>query len=117
MYKPKKSALKTNQSGIALLLTLIILSVVVSIAAFIVNVVVAQLKLTRDIDYSQLAIYAADSGVEWQLYQIRKGVSVSPPIMSNGATIDVVVTGTAPDFTIKSLGTYQSVKRQFEVSL
>lgn len=113
----EKSGLKKNQSGIALLLTMVILSVVVLIAAFIVNVVVVQIRLARDIDYSQLAIYAADSGIEWQLYQIRKEVSVPQPAMSNGATIDVVVTGTAPDFTIKSLGSYQSVKRQFEVNL
>lgn len=117
MSGSKKSGLKKNESGIALLLTLVILSVVVLIAAFIVNVVVTQLKLARDIDYSQSAIYAADSGVEWQLYQIRKSASVPSPVMSNGATVRVTVTGSAPSFIIKSLGTYQSVKRQFEVNL
>lgn len=113
----KKSGLKTNQSGIALLLTLVILSIVILIADFIINVVVAQIRLARDIYYSQSAIYAADSGVEWQLYQIRKNISVPPPVMSNGATVNVTVTGTAPNLIIKSLGAYQSVKRQFEVNL
>jgi len=50
------------------------------------------------------------------LYQIKKGVLVALPVMSNGATVETIVTGTAPSFTIKSLGSYQSVKRQFEVS-
>lgn len=117
MRKYKKSKKNIAQKGIALILTLVILNIVVLVAAFIVNVVVTQLKLTKDVDYSQSAIYAADSGIEWQLYQIRKSAFVSVPTMSNGATVETTVTGTAPNFTIKSLGSYQSVKRQFEVNL
>ena len=105
-----------KQSGIALLLTVIILSIVTLIAVLIANIVIVQLKLAKDTDDSQVAIYAADSGIEWQLYQIKKGIAVPSPVMSNGATIVTTVTGTSPSFTIKSLGSYQSVKRQFEVS-
>lgn len=112
----KKYKKNNNQSGIALLLTVIIISIVTLIAGFIANIVIVQLRLARDIGDSQAAIYAADSGVEWQLYQIIKGVSVASPVMSNGATISTTVTGTNPNFTIKSLGSYQSVKRQFEAS-
>lgn len=105
-----------NQKGIALLLTVIIISVVMLIATLIANIVITQLKLAGDIKDSTTAIYAADSGVEWQLYQIRNGASVLAPVMSNGATVSVTVTGTSPNFTIKSLGSYRTVKRQFEVS-
>ena len=105
-----------KQNGIALLLTVVILSVVTLIAVLIANIVIVQLKLAKDIGDSQVAVYAADSGVEWQLYQIKKDVSVASPVMSNGATVETIVTGAAPNFTIKSLGSYQSVKRQFEVS-
>lgn len=105
-----------KQSGIALLLTVIILSIVTLIAVLIANIVIVQLKLAKDIDDSQAAVYAADSGIEWQLYQIKKGIVVSSPVMLNGAVIETTVTGVAPSFTIKSLGSYQSVKRQFEVS-
>lgn len=109
--------IKNNrENGIALLLTVIILSVVALVAVLIANIVIVQLRLARDIGDSQTAIYAADSGVEWQLYQTRKGVSVTSPVMSNGATIETIVTGVTPNFTIKSLGSYQSVKRQFDVS-
>lgn len=105
-----------KENGIALLLTVIILSVVILVAVLIANIVIVQLKLSKDIGDSQTAIYAADSGIEWQLYQTRKGVTVASPVMSNGATIETTVTGATPNFTIKSLGSYQSVKRQFEVS-
>ncbi len=103
-------------NGIALLLTVIILSIVTLIAVLIADIVVVQLKLAKDIGDSQAAIYASDSGVEWQLYQIRKGASVASPVMSNGATVATTVTGAAPNFNIKSLGSYGTVKRQFEVS-
>lgn len=105
-----------KQSGIALLLTVIILSIVTLIAVLIANIVIVQLRLAKDISDSQAAVYAADSGIEWQLYRIKKGVLVPSPVMSNGAVVETTVTGTAPNFTIKSLGSYQSVKRQFEVS-
>lgn len=105
-----------KQSGIALLLTLIILSVVTLVSVFIANTVAVQLRLASDISDSNIAIYAADSGIEWQLYQIRKGASVAPPVMSNGATFITTVIGIAPNFTIKSLGSFHNMKRQFEIN-
>ncbi len=116
MKESKKNKQNNAQNGIALLLTVIILSIVTLIAGFIANVVVVQLRLAKDIGDSQAAIYAADSGVEWQLYQIRKVVSVNSPVMLNGATVETTVIGAIPNLTIKSLGSYKSVKRQFEVS-
>ncbi len=115
MKKSKKFRQNMAQKGIALLLTVVIISMILLIATLIANIVVTQLKLAGDINDSTAAIYAADSGVEWQLYQIRNGVSVSAPVMSNGATVSVTVTGAYPNFTIKSLGSYGVVKRQFEV--
>lgn len=105
-----------NQSGVALILTVIISSVVLLVAGLIANMVAIQLKLASDIGDSNIAIYAADSGIEWQLYQVRNGASVPTPLMSNGAIISTTVTGSAPNFTIKSLGSYGLVKRQLEVS-
>lgn len=116
MKKSKKFEKNTTQNGIALLLTVVILSIVMLIAVLITNIVTTQLKLSSDINDSVAAIYTADSGVEWQLYQIRKGASVAGPTMSNGATLTVTVTGSSPNFTIKSLGSYRTVKRQFEIN-
>ena len=106
----------TKQNGIALLLTVVILSIVTLVAILIASIVIVQLKLAKDIGDSQAAIYAADSGAEWQLYQIRQGITVSSPVMSNGATVSVTVTGNYPSFNIKSLGSFNTVKRQFEIS-
>ncbi len=105
-----------NQKGVALLLTVVIISVVLLIAVLISNIVITQLKLAGDINDSVVAIYAADSGVEWQLYQIRNGASVPAPTMSNGATVSATVTGVFPNFIIKSLGSFGLVRRQLEVN-
>lgn len=116
MKNSEKFKQNTAQNGIALLLTVIILSIVMLIAGLITTIVTTQLRLSIDINNSMAAIYAADSGVEWQLYQIRKGISVAMPTMTNGAILTVAVTGSSPNFTIKSLGSYRTVKRQFEIN-
>ncbi|MFH1392822.1 MAG: hypothetical protein ABIG73_00325 [Patescibacteria group bacterium] len=107
-----------KQSGIALILTIVISSVVLLIAGLIASIVMTQLKLASDISDSTIAIYAADSGVEYKLYQIRKEANTAGTefSLSNGATTLVTVSGTLPNLTIKSLGSYLSVKRQFEVN-
>ncbi len=105
-----------REKGIALLLTIIILSATMLTATLVAAIVIIQLKLSSDINNSTIAIYAADSGIEWQLYQIRNGASVPAPNMSNGATISTTVIGNYPNFTIKSLGSYGLVKRQLEVN-
>lgn len=112
-----KHPIKHNQKGIALLLTVVIMSVVMLIAVLISNIVITQLKLTGDINDSTAAIYAADAGVECQLYNIRHSASLNcnQLIMTNNATITTTKTGTSPNFTIKSLGSFRTVKRQFQV--
>lgn len=104
-----------KEKGIALLITVIILSVVILAAAFIAVVSSTQLKLASDIADSTAAIYAADSGIEWQLYQIRVG-DAPMPSMSNGASISTTVIGGYPNFTVKALGAQHLVKREFEIS-
>jgi len=107
-----------KEKGIAVLITVMIISIVMLVATLIANITATQLKLASDIADSTTAIYAADSGVEYKLYQIRKegnttGAEIS---LSNGATVSVTVSGALPSLTIKSLGSYRSVKRQFEVN-
>lgn len=102
------------QRGIALLLTVTILAIVMLIAVSIAAVIATQLRLSSDINSSVIAIYAADSGIEWVLYNVSQGVSVNPPIMSNGAGLNVTETSTPGHLTVKSLGSYGSVKREFQ---
>lgn len=110
-----KKYIKNKDRGITLLLTIIILSTVLLIATLIVMVTITQLKLASDINNSTVAIYAADAGAEWRLYQILNG-SIPPLAMDNGAVITTTVTGILPNITIKSLGSFKNTSRQFEIT-
>ncbi|MBU2082236.1 pilus assembly PilX N-terminal domain-containing protein [Patescibacteria group bacterium] len=105
-----------KEKGIAVLITMMIISIVMLVATLIASVVSVQLKLASDIGDSITAIYAADSGIEYKLYQIRKeGILENMEFsLSNGATVSVTVLRAFPNLTIKSLGSYLLVKRQFE---
>ncbi|MDO8743199.1 MAG: hypothetical protein Q7J30_01395 [Candidatus Azambacteria bacterium] len=124
MRYPKKNINK--ESGVALILTVIIISAVILIASMIANIVITQLQLAEDIGSSVSAIYAADSGVECQLYNTRRGGSLNcntsdiaggQITMQNGALVKTTITGVSPNFVIISLGSYRMVKRQFEVTI
>jgi len=124
-----KSAINKNinqENGVVLILTVIIISAVMLIASMIANIVITQMQLVEDIGSSVSAIYAADSGVECQLYNIRHGKSVdcnsadNPGgniVMFNGASVKTSADGIPPNYTVKSLGSFRSVKRQFQVDI
>lgn len=105
-----------KEKGIAVLITVMIISIVMLVATLISGIVSVQLKLASDIGDSITAIYAADSGVEYKLYQIRKeGILADTEFsLSNGATVSVTVLRAFPNLTIRSLGSYLLAKRQFE---
>jgi hypothetical protein len=107
---------KDKERGVALLLTIVILSIIVLSSIFIVDIAVAQLRLASDINDSAEAIYAADSGIEWQLYQIIKNKTTPLPIMLNGAEVSTEIISTSPNYVIRSLGSSNLVKRQLEVN-
>lgn len=116
-----------QEEGVALLLTVIIISAVMMIASMIANIVITQMQLVEDIGSSVSAIYAADSGVECQLYNIRHGgqslscKSTDIPggniMMFNGATVETTRSDNPPSYTIESRGSYRSVKRKFQVNI
>lgn len=86
---------------------------------------VYQIRQATDLTNSGKAIFAADTGIEWGLYQFfNPGSSHPAPTMSNGSTYAVVC---APQGTsnctdvgttqIKSQGTAANVQRAFELNL
>jgi len=62
---------KHNQKGISLLLTLLIMAAIISIAISISRLTVGEIKISRESPQSLIAYYAAESGIEWALYQER----------------------------------------------
>lgn len=68
---------------------------------------------------SAQAIFAADTGLEWELYRIFKDSGYAKPAMTNGASFDTSyfpATSTPPDIeSIKSIGRSGRTSRAFEL--
>ena len=127
-----------GQKGVSLLFVILIMGVILSIGLGISSILVQQISLMEDIGYSVISFYAADSGVERQLYELYKaptpqpqnadswgesvsyvatakcGASILPEKCPSGFEIDSNCD--ALNFCIKSTGKCQEVKRAIEIT-
>lgn len=110
-----------SQNGTALILSVIVLSMVLSIALGLSTIMLKEVQFNRTAGFNIPAFFAADTGIE-QLLTVRNdpvsGCTVAAPcILSNGAQYWVVVTrkdDSKPDgttcasdnFCIESTGVY-----------
>lgn len=61
-----------NQKGNVLLLALLVMAGIMTAGLAIGTIILNEIKQARNIDFSALAYYAAESGVEEALYKLRK---------------------------------------------
>lgn len=117
---------------------ILIMGVILSIGLGVSSILVQQISLMEDIGYSVISFYAADSGVERQLYELYKASTPQPQNTDSwGEIVSYVATAkcgssVAPEkcpsnfeidsncdalnFCIKSTGKYQEVKRAIEIT-
>jgi len=125
-----------SQKGISLYISLVILSVVLAIVLGLSAILIREIKITRKIGYSVVALFAADTGIEQALNQFYS-LDSSPvegfldPIMGEKPTYHAtIVCGTSSDclgfeknelcdalFCIKSYGSYKGVTRALETKI
>ena len=127
----------TNEKGVALLFTVLIMSVILAAAAGISVILIQETKMIGEIGHSVVSFYAADSGVEQQLYDLYKIPPEEPhfPQYSSSLnnTASYIVTAecstsadcyagfavgencTALNYCIKSVGSYKKTKRAIEI--
>ena len=129
-----------QQEGISLLFTVLIMSVILSTALGVSSILVQQSGMVGEVGHSVVSYYAADSGVESELYQIYKIVPIGGAVSSasdiniGDSTYDVFAKcgsktvanescpeGFETDNTydvncyIKSVGTFKENKRAIEI--
>jgi len=110
---------KNNQKGQALLIVLLVMAAFLSIALGVSTLSLGETKLSRDISKSLIAYYAADSGVECQMYSDRwpaDGVNCASVCLSAGICFVTQISGTSPTRTIQSTGSYLDVRRAVELT-
>jgi Tfp pilus assembly protein PilX len=61
----------SQQRGAALFLTMVIMSGIFAIGIAVMSLLIGEVRTSRDIGHYIPAIYAADTGIERALYQIR----------------------------------------------
>jgi len=132
-----------NSRGVSLYITVMLMSIILAVVLGLSAIVYGQMKMIRGIEYSVIAIYAADTGVEHAL----RDIYANSPLASYTGSLDAnrgytpgyavsVVCGTllavdcpvigqdnsepsctAQFYCIRSTGTYQGTKRAIEVKI
>jgi len=113
-----------KQKGSVVIFCLIILVFIVGIAITIFSFFIPKLKASSDAINSIVAIYAADSGMEWCLYINRDNPSPpSQPTLPSGVTLNIYnsSSGSSSDCTEssinhRSVATFRNISRSFEVN-
>ncbi|MBI2057705.1 MAG: hypothetical protein HYT63_01850 [Candidatus Yanofskybacteria bacterium] len=107
-----------NQDGQILIFAMIILGIMVLTAISLQAILIPKLRLSAEVKNSVGAAFAAESGLEWCLYNNQVSPSPTPwppPVMANGATFQVTPADCSGT-NLKSTGTYRGVVRSFEVN-
>lgn len=120
--------IQDTEKGIALLLTVLILSGVLAISVGIATLATLELKPTREIGNSAEALSAAKSALECQLKEERDGVSAfdcplvtdgsfQPCLtLSSGTECKILITTDVSGTVIKASGRFKGVIRSLEVT-
>lgn len=120
-----------NQQGIAVLLSIFILSVIITMALSASSIILKELKFGRDAGFYAIAFFAADSGIE-KILTVRDApvigctTQATACVLSNSSKYWVVVTpagDTKPDgstcasdnYCIESTGEFEQTRRAIEV--
>lgn len=124
-----------DQKGIALLITMILLGTIMATALSVAVLVAGETGITRLVNDSTLALFAADAGSEKMFYACSNKIPYPSPAnfnpendsnasLANGAKYTVCMaavsggdcTNTCNDAWVISKGSYNTAQRSFEAS-
>jgi hypothetical protein len=126
----KQPIIEQKNSGSALMTTIIILGLVLGIGVVVSVIHVSEININKDLGDSLTAIYAADTGIEQVLYDIRIGGNIAHYTVGVSTSVNVfigpsydiagaAVTVSAADansVTLSSRGDFKGTYRAFEVT-
>jgi len=114
MMKSKIKNQKSKIKGQVMLLTVLILGGSILGASTIAGyLMLLKVRGASDIANSAKAIFAADTGIEWELYKQFKDPAYPKPLLSNNA--DFITSNDT--LKIKSIGESNNIFRAFESDL
>jgi hypothetical protein len=105
-----------KQKGVSLYLAVVIMSILSSVVLGLIALSISGIKMVSGLENSVMSFYAANTGIEHSLYNIRKqggtGI-VSGALEEASYDVSVDVNGTV---TVRSVGAYMETKRIIEVN-
>ncbi|OGM97315.1 MAG: hypothetical protein A2817_03595 [Candidatus Yanofskybacteria bacterium RIFCSPHIGHO2_01_FULL_39_8b] len=118
-----------NQRGSIIIYSLLILLSIVTISVALIRIISPKFQILREASYSMIALYAADSGMEWCLFSNRTNPASSiPSKLQQLNTIPGVVMGyydfdgagvsACPynaELNFRTVGTYRGISRSLGI--
>jgi len=115
--KDKMNNSLSQKGAVSIVLAILLLSILLVIGLGISTLMLQQIKLSGQSSQSVVAFYAADSGAERCLYEVRKGSNNCPWA---DVSLDIPLTKYTVDYTpgtnlIESVGEYRTTVRKLEL--
>ena len=108
--------IRKKRKGVSLYFTVILLSVILTIALGLTNILISQMKGFHGLGESAKAFYAADSGVEKALLHCGEDGYSATKTLNNDSSYNVIQSCQSNNCTIDSSGTFSRSKRRIEVN-
>lgn len=106
---------KRRPAGQIFLMSLLILGAVMTSALFLVSIFLKDFRQSIETAESVKAFYAADSAMEWLIYNSLNDPDAAAPIMNNSTAYDHE-SSFDQDGVIKTTGSAGAVRRGLEVN-
>lgn len=112
----------SNERGSIIVFTVLMLAAILAITLTLTRIFIPRIKAITEATNSINAVYAADSALEWCLYNNREKEPVLPrPAITNGATYQIYNDGNLSSclagetLSYRAVGTYRGVSRSFQI--
>lgn len=107
-----------RERGSIIIFTVLMLGSILAISLSLAAIFLPKIRAISNAGSSSVgAFYAADSGLEWCLYNSRGNSALPEPVLSNGATYTITPgTCSGQPLDEQIVGTYQGVSRSLELS-
>ena len=110
----KNSNIKDKSSGQIFLMSILVLAAVMTSALFLMSILIKNFRQSIETSESVKAFYAADSAMEWEIYNSLND-NVDGPEMKNGTSY-ISQNNFFESNNIKTVGTSKKVNRGLEVN-
>ncbi|MDO8601414.1 MAG: hypothetical protein Q7R46_01885 [bacterium] len=113
---------KNHEKGVSIYLSLVIMGILLSLALGLNSILLGQINITQEVANSVVAFYAAETGIERELYTNSTTTITYSGSLGDASYIVQVATTTAPgcpaplSYCVTSVGTYKTTNRAIYLS-